>query len=390
MLIIIYSLFLLFISTVNGEVVPATKDNFDQLIKKHSVLIVNFYAEWCRYSQLLKPIFDDASEKIAEDVKKSVGFVSINCEEQADLAQKYNINKYPTLKIIKFGEVAKREYRGQRTAEAIAEFVTKVLKTAIVHLRSEDDLEHKLDKTKNAVIAYATTPSKQFETAIKTASSFMDDCNVYIAFGDWVKNVTNKDPKFVFFEHKTGNKIDYEGDHNDIESIKKWVTDVCIPLVREITFENAEELTEEGLPFLILFRKQGDIESEKHFTDAVKRELEDQKPYINALLADGKLFAHPLHHLGKSEHDLPLIVIDSFRHMYVFKEFSDVHKSEGKLRQFVLDLHSGKLHREFHYGPETEAPKAYEDPVPTSPPESVFNKLKPSEQRYTVLNKEEL
>lgn len=24
----------------------------------------------------------------------------------------------------------------------------------------------------------------------------------------------------------------------------------------------------------------------------------------------------------------------------------------GRLRQFVLDLHSGKLHREFHHGPD--------------------------------------
>lgn len=24
----------------------------------------------------------------------------------------------------------------------------------------------------------------------------------------------------------------------------------------------------------------------------------------------------------------------------------------GKLKQFVLDLHSGKLHREFHHGPD--------------------------------------
>lgn len=30
---------------------------------------------------------------------------------------------------------------------------------------------------------------------------------------------------------------------------------------------------------------------------------------------------------------------------------------QGKLRQFVLDLHSGKLHREFHHGPDpTVAP----------------------------------
>lgn len=39
---------------------------------------------------------------------------------------------------------------------------------------------------------------------------------------------------------------------------------------------------------------------------------------INFLTADGVQFAHPLHHLGKSKKDLPLIAIDSFRHMYLF------------------------------------------------------------------------
>lgn len=45
---------------------------------------------------------------------------------------------------------------------------------------------------------------------------------------------------------------------------------------------------------------------------------------INCLVADGKRFAHPLHHLGKSEKDLPVIAIDSFRHMYLFNDFSKI------------------------------------------------------------------
>lgn len=48
-------------------------------------------------------------------------------------------------------------------------------------------------------------------------------------------------------------------------------------MVREITFENAEELTEEGIPFLILFRTQGDTDSEKKYIEAVFNELSDQK-----------------------------------------------------------------------------------------------------------------
>ena len=74
------------------------------------------------------------------------------------------------------------------------------------------------------------------------------------------------------------------------------------------------------------------------------------KSSINFLHADCVQFSHPLQHLGKSASDCPVIAIDSFKHMYLFPDFSLIHQ-EGRLLQFVKDLHSGKLHREFHNGP---------------------------------------
>lgn len=113
---------------------------------------------------------------------------------------------------------------------------------------------------------------------------------------------------------------------------------------------------------------------------------------INFLTADGKRFAHPLHHLGKSQSDLPLIAIDSFRHMYLFPKFDDMY-NKGKLKKFVEDLHTGKLHREFHYGPEkteedTEETNEIDTGKATTPPESTFKKLAPSKNRYTLLRDE--
>lgn len=113
---------------------------------------------------------------------------------------------------------------------------------------------------------------------------------------------------------------------------------------------------------------------------------------VNFLTADGHRFAHPLHHLGKSTSDLPLIAIDSFRHMYLFPRFEDIFVP-GKLKAFLQDLYSGKLHREFHYGPDpsnNEIPQldAVQGKVPTSPPESTFKKLAPSKNRYTLLRDE--
>ena len=201
-------------------------------------------------------------------------------------------------------------------------------------------------------------------------------------------------------------------------------------MVREITFENAEELTEEGLPFLILFRKPEDEASLKEYTELVQRELMSEKASVNFLVADGLKFAHPLSHLGKSKDDLPLIAVDSFRHMYLFPKYENI-RVPGKMKQFLQDLYSGKLHREFHYGPDKEEEKSEEKseetseepkkedssegevkegevkhiprtedqsteettkkpfiPKPTGPPESQFAHLGPSKNRYTILRDE--
>lgn len=118
---------------------------------------------------------------------------------------------------------------------------------------------------------------------------------------------------------------------------------------------------------------------------------------INFLTADGDRFAHPLHHLGKSTKDLPLIAIDSFRHMYLFPKTSEM-SVPGKLKQFVQDLYSGKLHREYHFGPDSGGPIEViqlqignvlpGEKQQTTPPESTFKKLAPSKNRYTLLRDE--
>lgn len=79
--------------------------------------------------------------------------------------------------------------------------------------------------------------------------------------------------------------------------------------------------------------------------------------------------------------------------MYLFPNFKDIHVS-GKLKAFIDDLYSGKLHREYHYGPDkNEVVEQIEGEAKprTDPPESTFKKLSPSDKRYTLLNvKDEL
>lgn len=72
----------------------------------------------------------------------------------------------------------------------------------------------------------------------------------------------------------------YTGSLQNFDELKIWIQEKCVPLVREITFENAEELTEEGLPFLILFHRPDDLNSIKDYKSIIERQLLNEKRMI--------------------------------------------------------------------------------------------------------------
>lgn len=67
------------------------------------------------------------------------------------------------------------------------------------------------------------------------------------------------------------------GSLTEEESLKTWSKEKCLALVREITFANAEELTDEGLPFLILFHRADDHQSVALFEKEVAKQLLNER-----------------------------------------------------------------------------------------------------------------
>ncbi|KAJ2952648.1 hypothetical protein O0L34_g6980 [Tuta absoluta] len=382
-----------FYNPTDSGAVQITQSNLDMVLASNEVVFINFYAEWCRFSNMLMPIFDDAADEVAKagyDTGKVV-MGKVDCDQENGIATRFHISKYPTLKLFRNGIPAKKEYRGQRSKEAFAEFIKKQLTDPVVQFSSLKELTE-LSEDKRHIIAYMDRRDQpEYENLRKVAASLKDECIFHVGFGDASAQMHPPGQPIIVFrtDRKKSTEPDetYKGNLLSFEDLNTWVQEKCIPLVREITFENAEELTEEGLPFLILFHHPDDTESVKKYKDIISRELTSEKQNVNFLTADGKRFEHPLHHLGKSSSDLPLIAIDSFRHMYLFPDYKDIDKPNA-LKQFLQDLYSGKLHREFHYGPDPSAPAIAGEVRVTTPPESTFKKLAPSKNRYTLLRDE--
>uniref|UniRef100_A0AAY5F462 Thioredoxin domain-containing protein n=1 Tax=Electrophorus electricus TaxID=8005 RepID=A0AAY5F462_ELEEL len=369
-----------------AEITSLDSGNIDDTLSE-----LNFYfLAVCRFSQMLHPIFEEASNVVRDEYPDAsqVVFARVDCDQHTDIAQRYRISKYPTLKLFRNGLMMKREYRGQRSVTAIADFIRQQKVDPIAGVSSLEEL-NRVDRSKRNIIGFfEKRNSPSYHTYEKVANILRDDCVFMAAFGEVSKPERFSGDNIIYKPIGEGvPDMVYLGSISNFDLTYAWAQDKCVPLVREITFENGEELTEEGIPFLILFHQKDDTDSLEKFQHEVARQLISEKGSINFLHADCEKFRHPLLHIQKTPADCPVIAIDSFRHMYVFPDFSDLSVS-GKLKQFVLDLHSGKLHREFHHGPDpTDSTPGQEEnkEVASSPPESSFLKLAPSETRYTIL-----
>ncbi|KAB0794661.1 hypothetical protein PPYR_11500 [Photinus pyralis] len=371
--------------------VQITQQTLASTLASNELVFINFYAEWCRFSNILMPTFDETADQIKSLFPQAgkVVLAKVDCDKETDVASQFHITKYPTLKIVRNGQVAKREYRGQRSTDAFVTYMKTQLEDPIIEFKSLTDLVN-LDKNKRIIIGYFDVKERvEYDTFRKVATNLKEDCQFHVGFGEVSQQMHPPQQPIIVYrpDVERTNDLDetYMGQMTNFSELYAWCSERCLPLVREITFENAEELTEEGLPFLILFHHPNDKDSIKRFNEIVQTQLLNEKSSINYLTADGIKFAHPLHHLGKGESDLPLIAIDSFKHMYLFPNYQDI-ETPGKLKQFIADLYSGKLHREYHNGPDPESTEKVTKPA--VPLESSFKKLAPSKNRYTLLKEE--
>ncbi|EZQ01828.1 MULTISPECIES: thioredoxin [Acidianus] len=83
----------------SGEVAHLDKLNFDQFIKSHGVVVVDFWAEWCAPCLMLAPIM----EELAKDYP-NVAFGKVNSDENQEISARYGVMSLPTILFFKNGE----------------------------------------------------------------------------------------------------------------------------------------------------------------------------------------------------------------------------------------------------------------------------------------------
>ena len=86
------------------KIIKAQKDDFKKEVLESKIpVLIDFNADWCGPCRMLTPIL----EEIAKE-KSTVKFVSINVDENEELAKEYHIFSIPCLVLIKNGKEIER------------------------------------------------------------------------------------------------------------------------------------------------------------------------------------------------------------------------------------------------------------------------------------------
>ena len=95
--------------------------------KKKVADLYYFYTTWCPYCKKARPEWDAIKDQYKEKNINgwSIIFIEIDCEEQDEVAAKFGVDEYPTIKLIRENQIV--EYDAKPNRDTINEFLNKML-----------------------------------------------------------------------------------------------------------------------------------------------------------------------------------------------------------------------------------------------------------------------
>ncbi|KAM3183088.1 hypothetical protein ACTXT7_011050 [Hymenolepis weldensis] len=219
-----------------SNVLVLHEKNFDETIKAHKYILVEFYAPWCGHCKRLEPEYNNAA-KILADEKSEIKLAKVDATAEMALASRFDVRGYPTLKLFKDGTPT--EFDGDRSAEGIVAWLKRKTGPAIIVIESAEEYDKITEKNKFVVVGMTDNiESEDWKVFFKVAS---DSDEVFIR--PTAQSVLDK------FKFTSGvqvtliRKFDepivpYQGKMN-AEELTKFIKTEKVPLVTEFSEEAA-------------------------------------------------------------------------------------------------------------------------------------------------------
>jgi len=157
--------------TKEDGVLVLGESDFDDAVKAHDYLLAEFYAPWCGHCKSLAPEYAKAAKALAD--QENIALAKIDATEHGELAKRFGVRGYPTLKWFKKDPENALEYCGGRKEPEIVSWIKKKTGPAAKQIDDVDAAKAFKDENEVAVVGYFPEGSDSADY-IKAADSTDD------------------------------------------------------------------------------------------------------------------------------------------------------------------------------------------------------------------------
>ncbi len=337
------------------QVSTLTKSNFEDFIKKNKYVFVKFYAPWCGHCKAMASSYAKLAEKMNNQAD-GIPIAELDATEHGEIAEKYGVQGYPTLKLFVDGEAI--DYQGEREGPAIESFINKKINPSSKALTKADELKE-LETAKLAgVLVTATADPEQLAVFNKFSTAY-DNTFYNAAFAD-APALTGSTGRYNFVIYRNfdeGKKVLSSDKPLSAEELKAFWEANKNPTLMEFDQETAEKIFGGEETTVFLFTDSESSDTINTFTQLAK----EKKGVINFCKSTikGGLGERLSEYLGITEADENTAVIVNFENGNPNK-YKLAKWDHSSLTKFIDDFKAGNLKPFFKSDP---IPESNSDPV---------------------------
>ncbi|KAG6890343.1 hypothetical protein C0992_002168 [Termitomyces sp. T32_za158] len=323
-----------------SDVLKLTSLNFDNTIKNHQLILVEFFAPWCGHCKALAPHYEEAATALKE---KDIALASVDCVDQADLCQANEVQGYPTLKVFKNGVPA--DYHGPRKADGIISYMVKQSLPAVSEVTAENHEEF-IKADKFVVVAYLPTstssPASEFSAvAEKHRDDYLfgstTDKEAAKAAGVTAPAVvvyrTYDEPQSVYPYPVAGAKdTDFE----------EWLTELAVPVIDEVSGENYQIYATSHKPLAYYFLDPTS-DSKDAAIEAIRPVAKKYKSKVNFVWIDAIKFGDHAKALNLAEAKWPAFVVQNLKEQLKYPLDQSKEVTPEAVGEWIEQYLAGKI-----------------------------------------------
>ncbi|XP_074123697.1 protein disulfide-isomerase A4 [Sminthopsis crassicaudata] len=222
-----------------------TKDNFDEVVNDADIILVEFYAPWCGHCKKLAPEYEKAAKELNKR-SPPIPLAKVDAIEETDLAKRFDVTGYPTLKIFRKGKAF--DYNGPREKYGIVDYMIEQSEPPSKEILAVKQVQEFLKDGNDVIIIgiFKSADDQAYQLYQETANNMREDYKFHHTFNNEVakflkvssgKLVVMQPEKFHSKYEQKINVLDIK-ESTEGAAIRDHVVKHAVPLVGHRTTSN--------------------------------------------------------------------------------------------------------------------------------------------------------